>query len=101
MSVAAPAPYAQAVIAKARRSRRLAAGAIAIAGFVNILSGLTPPIHGRLGQLMQIVPLQVPETAAAMVSLLGLGLVLLARGIVRGQRRAWSLALGLLVLGAM
>jgi lysylphosphatidylglycerol synthetase-like protein (DUF2156 family) len=89
------------VIARARTSRRVAAGAIAVAGFLNLLSGLTPPLHGRLGQLLQVVPLQVPETAAAMVSLLGLGLLLLARGVVRGQRRAWALALGLNVFGAL
>lgn len=94
------APYSRTVIAKARRSRRLAAAAIAVAGFLNLLSGLTPPLHGRLGHLLRVVPLQVPATAAALVSLLGLGLVLLARGIVRGQRRAWALALSLLVLGA-
>ena len=89
------------MIASARRSRRLAAAAIGFVGLVNVLSALTPPLRGRLLALLDLVPLRVPQTAAALVALAGVALLLLARGIVRGQRRAWAAALVLLVVSTL
>ncbi|MEA3019705.1 MAG: lysyl-tRNA synthetase, class [Actinomycetota bacterium] len=79
----------------------MAAALIGVVGLVNLLSALTPPAHGRLLTLLDLMPLQVPQTAAALVALAGLALLLLARGIVRGQRRAWVAALGLLIVSAL
>jgi len=79
----------------------VAAAAIALAGMANLLSALTPPMHGRLGALRQLVPLLVPQAAAALVALLALALLFVTRGILRGQRRAWAVALGVLVVSAV
>ncbi|HEX9530938.1 MAG TPA: phosphatidylglycerol lysyltransferase domain-containing protein, partial [Acidimicrobiales bacterium] len=54
------------------------------------------PLRERLDAVLHVVPLGVPETASALVTLAGLGLVLLAWGIRRGQRHAWTVSVGLL-----
>ncbi|HEV7865811.1 MAG TPA: phosphatidylglycerol lysyltransferase domain-containing protein, partial [Acidimicrobiia bacterium] len=46
------------------------------------------------------VPLAVPQVAAVAVALSGLGLLLLGRGVRRGQRRAWLVSL-ILLLGSV
>jgi lysylphosphatidylglycerol synthetase-like protein (DUF2156 family)/UDP-2,3-diacylglucosamine pyrophosphatase LpxH len=79
-----------------RRVRRLAAGAIALAGILDIASAVTPPLRDRLHVVLRLVPLAVPQVAAALVAFAGLGLLVLARGIRRGQRAAWFAALGIL-----
>jgi lysylphosphatidylglycerol synthetase-like protein (DUF2156 family) len=84
--------------ARLRRARRIGATAIAAAGVLDLASALTPPIGDRLRFLGGMVPLAVPEVAAALVVLAGLGLLLMARGVRRGQRLAWAVSLGLLVV---
>jgi len=80
-----------------QRARRWGAVAIASAGVLNLVSALTPPLRDRLHVLRANVPLAVPEGAAVVVALSGLGLLLLSRGVRRGQQRAWCIALILLV----
>jgi lysylphosphatidylglycerol synthetase-like protein (DUF2156 family)/UDP-2,3-diacylglucosamine pyrophosphatase LpxH len=84
-----------------RRTRRTAGAIIAIAGLVNLLSSLTPPLRDRLEILRDFVPVTVNETASALVAATGIGLLLLARGVRRGQRHAWMLAVGLTGLTAV
>ncbi|MHB1536302.1 MAG: phosphatidylglycerol lysyltransferase domain-containing protein, partial [Acidimicrobiales bacterium] len=72
-----------------RRVRRLAASFVAVAGFVSLVSTFSEPVRDRLHAIRQVVPIAVPETAAALVALGAVGLLVLARGIRRGQRRAW------------
>jgi lysylphosphatidylglycerol synthetase-like protein (DUF2156 family) len=81
-----------------RRTRRIAATAIAFTGVLNLASAVTLPIASRFEGLERYAPIGVPEAAAALVALAGIGLLFLARGVRRGQRRAWSLALALLVV---
>lgn len=80
-----------------RRVRRIAATVVALAGFATLVSSLSDPLHDRLQVLQRIYPLAVPETAAALDALVGAALLVLARGIRRGQRRAWSVCQVLLV----
>lgn len=80
-----------------RRVRRRAAGAIAIAGLFDLASALSPPVRERLHAIDRVVPLAVPQTATALVAFAGFGLLLLARGVRRGQRQAWNIALALLL----
>ncbi|HYX44741.1 MAG TPA: phosphatidylglycerol lysyltransferase domain-containing protein, partial [Acidimicrobiales bacterium] len=94
-------PTAPDPLVGARRHRRVAAAALAVAGALDVASALTAPLHERLRVLLRIVPLAVPQAAAALVALAGLGLLLLARGVLRGQRRAWKVALSLLVGSAV
>src|SRR5207244_1193354 len=64
-----------------RRVRRLAATAIAVAGVLDLTSAVTPPVKQRLHDVLKLVPLAVPQTAAALTAVAGLGLILLARGV--------------------
>ncbi|MEA2716762.1 MAG: lysyl-tRNA synthetase, class, partial [Actinomycetota bacterium] len=90
-------PTAPDPLATDRRHRRRAAGAIAAAGLIDVASAFTAPLRPRLEVLLRMAPLAVPQAAGALIALAGLGLVLLARGVRRGQRRAWAVAVGLLV----
>src|SRR6185436_13859471 len=91
-------PSAGDATAVRRRTRRIAATAIAFAGVINLASAATIPLAGRLGALRRFAPIVLPEAATVLVALAGVGLLFLARGVRRGQRHAWSLALGLLLL---
>ena len=80
-----------------RRSRRLAALVVAMAGFLSLVSDLSAPVAHRLNVLRQIFPMAVPQAAGALAALAGLGLLMLARGIRRGQRRAYLVCQATLV----
>lgn len=84
-----------------RRVRARAATAIAFLGILNLVSAVTPPLLHREALLRSVVPLAVPETAAALVALAGLGLLFLSGGVRRGGRRAWSIAVALLAGSAV
>jgi len=77
--------------------RRLAATGVAAAGFLSLISALSEPFRDRLNVVRDVVPIVVPEAATALTALGALALLLLARGIRRGQRRAWAICLGLLL----
>ena len=91
-----PPPDLAALRRRSRRIRRWAAGALALAGTVNLLSAVTPPLRDRLHVVLQIVPLGVTQAAGALVALSGVGLLILARGVRRGQQRAWAISVGIL-----
>ena len=91
-------PSAGDATAVRRRTRRIAATAIALAGVINLASAATIPIASRLGALRRFAPIAIPEAATVLVALAGVGLLFLARGVRRGQRHAWSLALALLLV---
>ena len=84
-----------------RRVRRLAALAVFVVGFLSLLSALAEPLRDRLDVLRELFPLAIPETAASLAAVGGLGLMVLARGIRRGQRRAWLVCEGLLIAVAV
>ncbi|HMK63634.1 MAG TPA: phosphatidylglycerol lysyltransferase domain-containing protein, partial [Acidimicrobiales bacterium] len=93
-----PPPDLGIVRRRSRRVRRWAALAIALAGVVDLLSAVTPPLRGRLHAVLQILPLAATQAAGAVVALAGIGLLALARGVRRGQHRAWFIAVVLLTL---
>ena len=72
-----------------RLVRRLAAAVVVVVGFLSLVSAMSDPLRDRLDVLRQLFPLYVPETAAALAAFGGVGLIVVARGIRRGQRRAW------------
>jgi lysyl-tRNA synthetase class 2 len=74
----------------------LVALGVAMAGLVDIVSAVTPELRERLLLVESVLPAVVPRLASAAVAAMGVVLILLARGLVRRQRRAWQLALGLL-----
>jgi lysylphosphatidylglycerol synthetase-like protein (DUF2156 family) len=80
-----------------RRVRRLTAAGIAILGLTDLISAVVPPqVRGRLHPLLGYIPLGVSEAAGALVALAGVGLLAVARGVLRGQRLAWLVSILLL-----
>lgn len=80
-------------IATTTRTRRRARTLLAAAGTLNLLSAMTPPIAARLAFLDPILPLNARESAAATAALSGILLLVLASGLRRGARRAWTASL--------
>jgi len=94
-------PSAGDATALRRRTRRIGAFAIASAGVLNLASAVTVPLASRLSALGMFAPIEVPEFAAALVAICGIGLLLLARGVRRGQRHAWLFANALLLVAVV
>jgi lysylphosphatidylglycerol synthetase-like protein (DUF2156 family) len=91
-----PAPDLHQELRRTRRVRRWASAAILFAGIIDLLDAITPPLRGRLHVVLEFLPLRASEAAGALIALAGLALVALGRGILRGQRRAWRVAVVLL-----
>ncbi|HEY1733549.1 MAG TPA: phosphatidylglycerol lysyltransferase domain-containing protein, partial [Acidimicrobiales bacterium] len=90
------APDVAANRVRVRRVRRLAAAAIFLAGLFDLLVAVSRPAAGHLHLVREYVPLGVSQAAGALVALAGIGLMMLARGVRRGQWRAWIVAVALL-----
>jgi lysylphosphatidylglycerol synthetase-like protein (DUF2156 family) len=79
-----------------RRVRRVSAAAILLAGIVDLLDSITPPLRARLHLILDYLPLRASVAAGAVIAVAGIALIALGRGILRGQRRAWRVAVALL-----
>lgn len=86
---------------RTRLVRGAAAAAVGLAAALNLTSVFMPPLADRFRKLLDVVPLVVPQTAAVLVALSGLGLLFLARVLQKGQRYAWITALALLGSSAL
>jgi lysylphosphatidylglycerol synthetase-like protein (DUF2156 family) len=78
--------------ARQRRVRRFAAGLIALDGLLNVIVTTSPPLRSHLHAVLQYLPLGLAQSAAALTALAGVALIMLARGVRRGQRRSWYFA---------
>ncbi len=79
----------------------LAAALALLAGLVLLLSSATPTLHERTQQLRQWLALPLVEASHLLASLAGLALVVLARGLWRRMALARSVAVGLMLAGAL
>jgi phosphatidylglycerol lysyltransferase len=70
-----------------------------LAGAVLLLSGATPALDARLGKLVDVVPLPLLELSHLAGSVIGVGLLVLARGLFRRLAAAYHLTFWLLVAG--
>ena len=70
-----------------------------ISGSVLLFSAATPAVEARLDWLHDLIPLSVLETSHFVSSLMGVGLLLLARGLQRRLDAAWLLAVAFLGAG--
>jgi hypothetical protein len=90
-----PAPEVAADRIRVRRIRRIAATALFVAGDRSALglddSPARPPAPDS-----QYLPIGVAQAAGALVALAGIGMIMLSRGVLRGQRRSWMVAVALL-----
>jgi len=77
----------------------LAACFVCLAAVVLLLSGATPAIDSRLSILRHVVPLPVLELSHLAGSVIGVGLLILARALFRKVQAAYYIAFWLLVAG--
>jgi phosphatidylglycerol lysyltransferase len=70
-----------------------------VGGVVLLVSGATPAAGSRLAGLGRVLPLPVIETSHFLASLIGLGLLILARGLQQRIHAAYVLAAGLFGAG--
>ncbi len=70
-----------------------------ISGAVLLFSAVTPAVEARLTWLADLLPLSVLEISHFASSLVGMGLLLLARGLQRRLDAAWLLTVLLLAAG--
>jgi lysylphosphatidylglycerol synthetase-like protein (DUF2156 family) len=91
-----PAPEVAADRIRVRRTRRIAAAALFVAGLIDLLSAVTGPIRTHLHLIAQYLPIAVAQAAGALVAISGIGMIMLSRGVLKGQRRSWLVAVSLL-----
>jgi phosphatidylglycerol lysyltransferase len=78
------------------------AGALTfLAGTVLLVSGATPGINSRLALLHRFIPLVVLEVSNLAASVIGLGLLVLARALFRRVKAAYYISAWLLVCGVI
>ena len=70
-----------------------------ISGAVLLFSAATPAVEARLAWMEELIPLSVLEISHFISSLMGMGLLLLARSLQRRLDAAWMLAVGFLSAG--
>ncbi|HXZ62757.1 MAG TPA: phosphatidylglycerol lysyltransferase domain-containing protein [Acidimicrobiales bacterium] len=91
-----PAPEVAADRIRVRRIRRVAAVSLFVAGVVTLLSSVIAPLRAHLHLVAQYLPLSVVQAAGALTAIAGIGMIMLSRGILKGQRRSWVVAIVLL-----
>ncbi len=74
---------------------------VATAGLITLVSVAFPISSNPVQVFSNVVPLVVRTSAASVGALTGLGLLVIAGGLARRQRRAWALALALLVVAGI
>ena len=87
-----------------RTIRRLASGLMFIVGFLNVAVTASAPLHNKLHAVLSVLPLGVAQSAAALTGIAGVAMIMTARGLRRGQRRAWFfsiVALSTTIIGHM
>ena len=79
------------------RPERLLAAAAAAVGLLTVVSALTPAIAARSDLVRGVLPPGVPAAARLLSLGFGLALIWLSRSLARRRRRAWVLAVVLVV----
>ena len=77
------------------------AWAATLAGVISIVSALTPEFADRTNLVSGVLPPGVPEAARTVALSLGLAMIFLSRGLARRKRRAWQLAVVLVIASAI
>jgi phosphatidylglycerol lysyltransferase len=80
---------------------RLLAVTTFLGGAILLFSGATPARSGRIGWLNELLPLPIIELSAYFVSIAGVALILLARGIQRRLDAAYHLTIWVLAGGSV
>ncbi len=88
-------------IARLQHVRRLSALGLAVIGIFDLVTAVLPPPQHQLSVLLHFLPLVVAQGAAVLLALCGLILMVLIRGLRRGQRQAWVLSCVVLLIAAL
>ena len=78
--------------------RRWAGGLIFFDGLLNVAVTTVRPLRSHLHLVLSVLPLEVAKSAAALTAVAGVAMIMLARGLRRGQRRSWFLAVSILAI---
>ena len=70
-----------------------------LGGVILLFSGATPPAHGRMRTLTQVLPLGLVEFSHFVASIVGVGLLILGWALRRRLDAAWALTVTLLSIG--
>ena len=81
-------------------AERLLAWGAAVVGLIGIASALTPEFADRLQIVHGVLPPGLPEAARVLTVAFGVGLIWLSRSLARRRRRAWQLAVAVVVASA-
>jgi len=81
-------------------ARFLVALVVVVSGCVTLISAGTPALRHRMRILESIIPVPILETSHLASVIVGLLLLVLARGLAKGYRYAYRTIMGLLVTGA-
>ncbi len=84
----------------ARTAERMLAGAAAFVGVIGIVSAVTPGMANRVELVRGVLPPGWPEAARVLTVVFGIGLIWLSRSLAKRRRRAWQLAVGVVVASA-
>ena len=81
-----------------RTVRRAMALLVFIEGVFNVVITTFRPLRSHLHLVLEVLPLEVAKDAAALTAVAGIALIMLARGLRRGQRRSWFVAVTILAI---
>ncbi len=70
-----------------------------VSGAVLLVSGATPAIDARIAEIRELLPLTVLEVSHLVASVIGVGLLILARALLRRVRAAYYIAFWLMLAG--
>ena len=82
-------------------AERLLAWGAAFVGVIGIVSALTPEMANRIEIVGGILPPGWPEAARVLTVAFGIGLIWLSRSLAKRRRRAWQLAVAVVVASAV
>ncbi|MGH2977717.1 MAG: bifunctional lysylphosphatidylglycerol flippase/synthetase MprF [Gaiellaceae bacterium] len=80
---------------------RLLAWGAALVGVIGLVSALTPEMASRLDLVQGVLPPGWPEAARVLTVSFAIGLIWLSRSLARRRRRAWQLAVAVVVASAL
>jgi lysyl-tRNA synthetase class 2 len=92
--------YPRDVIFRLPSAERVLARGAAVVGVIGIVSALTPEMADRVELVQGVLPPGWPEAARVLTVAFGIGLIWLSRSLARRRRRAWRLAVAVVVASA-
>jgi lysylphosphatidylglycerol synthetase-like protein (DUF2156 family) len=93
--------YPARVIPRLPRAEKLLAWSAALVGVIGLASALTPEMADRMRIARGLLPPGWPEAARVLTVAFAIGLIWLSRSLAKRRRRAWQLAVVVVVASAV